>query len=166
MWKSFIGIFFLFKILDILVCFHAFLCDSPALILSDLDSLFNTSTQWCNEGCNLLWDGFGRWINRYWVPYKTGKSRNCFILNFQPKIYGFLTIFLQWYKKNWESDVLKLRFPQYITVPRGQATGRGLVSYGYMATRIIDGSTNLFTEDSCVLAFSALVITQMSGSTG
>ncbi|KAL9952752.1 hypothetical protein ACROYT_G040047 [Oculina patagonica] len=36
-----------------------------------LDSLFNTSTQWCNEGCNLLWDGFGRWVNNNWLQYKS-----------------------------------------------------------------------------------------------
>ncbi|XP_022787208.1 uncharacterized protein LOC111327316 isoform X2 [Stylophora pistillata] len=39
-----------------------------------LDSLFSSSTQWCNEGCTLLADGFGRWVNNNWSPYKTSDS--------------------------------------------------------------------------------------------
>ncbi|XP_029191254.2 uncharacterized protein LOC114957861 isoform X2 [Acropora millepora] len=37
------------------------------------DDLSSTSERWCNGGCNstnLLWDGFGRWNNGNWVPYK------------------------------------------------------------------------------------------------
>lgn len=39
-----------------------------------LDSLFSSSTQWCSDGCNLLLDGFGRWVNNDWLPYKTTDS--------------------------------------------------------------------------------------------
>ncbi len=35
---------------------------------------------WCNEGCNLLWDGFGRWVNNNWLQYKSSESEYCFIV--------------------------------------------------------------------------------------
>lgn len=44
----------------------------------DFDCLPNKSAQWCNEGCNLLWDGFGRWNNGNWLPYKRGETRVSF----------------------------------------------------------------------------------------
>ncbi len=61
---------------------------------------------------------------------------------------------------------LKQCLSQMITVPRGQAIGRGLESYGYTATRTIDGSLNLFKDGSYALVYSGRVITLMCGSTG
>ncbi|XP_068683601.1 uncharacterized protein [Montipora foliosa] len=58
--------------LDYTLC-HALKNPPPDWFRKDFDFLSNTTEQWCDGNCNstyLLWDGFGRWNNGYWLPYK------------------------------------------------------------------------------------------------
>eukprot|EP00794_Sanderia_malayensis_P019988 gene19989-21948_t len=56
---------------------------SSAIIVNDQQSddylqavslLMKTRAPICNEQCNLLWDGYGRWIDDDWYPYKTDRA--------------------------------------------------------------------------------------------
>ncbi|RMX61141.1 hypothetical protein pdam_00016683 [Pocillopora damicornis] len=80
-----------------------------------LDSLFSSSTQWCSDGCNLLLDGFGRWL----TPATQGQAIGRDLVS-----YGYMvTRTIDGFTNQCNADSCVLVYSERVIIPMYGSTG-------------------------------------------